>query len=242
MDNQFNRTNYYILVFSIWIPIFIFSLINFSLRENFYLIISAPLGMIGETLFSYWWRAFFSKDFWTYSVDTKFNKHTSTLNLIPWSIGGFMFLAFYRVFDIFFPLSLEPLTQVKYNRIGLADSMLLFLVLVFITSMIGYLLKVYYQKDKNHFWLRYTLLCSPILVLVLFLSMYNIKFLGLSIFIGLGAFVAEYVFGKACVWLAYKKLWIYNFYTFDHNHSTLLNILPFVFGGYYFLYMYQLLV
>ena len=38
-----------------------------------------------------------------------------------------------------------------------------------------------------------------------------------------------------------KKLWDYNYKTLDNNHTTLLNIIPFAFGGFYFTTIYFIL-
>lgn len=70
------------------------------------------------------------------------------------------------------------------------------------------------------------------------LPMKYIDYLFLFSLFGVGAFLAEYGFGKMSKIIIGKKLWKYNYLTIDNSHTTPLNIFPFGLGGYYFLIIY----
>ncbi len=104
---KFSVKNYHYLV-----SVFVFGLLFESLNQAslqllIYFFVFAIAGVIGETLFSFWWHIFFSKHFWIYRIDTLMHSYTSLLNFVPWGVGGLLYLTIaqylnFSVKDVFY--------------------------------------------------------------------------------------------------------------------------------------------
>lgn len=224
----FNHKNFYILCSPFIIAAIIQSVIERSYIPIIIFLSFGLAGMAGETLFSWWWKLIFEKRFWVYRVDTLVDGYTSLLNFIPWGMGGILYLL---IIDKFAP------KLPKFDLGIKLGSLEIFFGGVAISLLIAYLLR---KRRKFGFELKvfnlwtYTLFCLPIIMLVAYLTCVNIYFLWLAFGFGIGVFVSEYLFGKVSEILISKKLWYYNYLTFDHEHSTPLNIIPFMLAGFYF--------
>src|SRR4030042_3133906 len=75
-----------VFVLKSWMPLVLFLIFGLA-------------GVMGEALFSWWWNRLFEKRFWVYRVDSVWNGYTSPLNLIPWGMGGFLYLWIINAFS-----------------------------------------------------------------------------------------------------------------------------------------------
>lgn len=230
---DFNRKNYYLLTTPFIIGAIIESLFARSLVPIVIFIGFGVAGVIGESLFSWWWNSMFKKRFWVYREETVWHGYTSLLNFLPWGMGGFLYLGFINVSQNFRP--------------GLIFDAKLWCFLVFLGAWLVSLLSAYFLQTRRKFkfelkefniW-TYLLFVAPILLTVSYLTFFVDGIFGIiAVGFGIGSFVEEYIFGKLSEIIVSKKLWYYNFWTFDNAHSTVLNIIPFMMSGFYFWIVY----
>jgi len=233
---DFNRDNYCILIMPPLISILLVAIrYQSSLPLGLFLIFGIA-GMVGETIFSIWWKIFFEKNFWIYRFDTLFNGYTSTLNFVLWGMGGLLLAWVGEKVGI----SHSPGNGFLSVPL-IATYIFLFFVglTLFVSYHIGERRKIGFQfKELNFF--SYLLFCMPILAVIVYLAYVDILYLRAAIFFGLIAFIFEYLLGKVIEFFISKELWYYSYGSFDHKHSTFLNILPFILGGFYFWFFYIL--
>lgn len=184
--------------------------------ENLYkFILFAIFGVIGETLFSLWWFSYFKKRFWTYSVETYFNKFTSFLNFIPWGVGGL-------IYSSYLPNYVNRVEVTKW-----------FLVLFPLLCIVQALVYFIYKKKS---WI---LFFSPIITFSILIAFKVENSIYLVMLFSIIPTLAEYLFGKATELLISRKLWVYNFMSYDRGHFTPLSIPAFLLAGFYFLTIEQ---
>jgi hypothetical protein len=232
---DFSRRNYYIMMSPFVLAIVLICVLAGTWQPLINFVVLAAAGVIGETLFSLWWDIFFPKRFWVYSFDALFRGYTSLLNFIPWGVGGLLFLAIIEYSDLQFnqPLIRGYATSPFYIPFAIIFILTLALVL-FVAYKSRRRHKLGFEFSavtvKNYIWF-----CLPIILPILLLAVfYGVEHLVLALLFGLIAFVAEYLFGKACVLLISKRLWYYSYFTIDNNHTKPLNIIPFMAAGFYF--------
>ncbi len=234
---SFNVRNYYLMLFPLAISFFIVAVIRQSFDLIVLFLLFSIVGIIGETLFSYWWKKLFPKKYFVYKVKTIFNSYSSLLNFIPWGLGGFLFLV------------IVQLAKYKYSNPIISTELTnnfqfytLFWI-IFISSIPFSILLMYiYRKirpfDKNTFnidFMTYLIFSLPMILAVLAISLlYSPDYFLISLGFGVIGFVLEYLLGKMSVFFISKKLWYYNYNTIDNNHTTILNIIPCMAGGFLF--------
>jgi hypothetical protein len=176
----------------------------------------AVAGVFGETLFSAWWFSFFGKRFWAYSVETLFNKFTSFLNFIPWGIGGMIYT---------FPLPhyFDTLTLAKY-----------FITIFPVLVLLQYFFKYFFTRTSYFYFFL------PVLLFSITLLFINIDYLLVIIFFLTIPALCEYLFGKATERVISKKMWTYNYCSYDKGHFTPLSMPAFLLAGYYFIFIKEI--
>lgn len=235
----FNRRNYYLLMFILASPILLKGIIIG--RLEYYLVmflVYGLLGMIGETAFSILWKTFYKSRFWTYTEDTIFGSYSSKLNLIPWGIGGFLYL---HTINLLFDLFGTGLNSfIRPFSLDYASNHYLFIAIL--AGLLGYgaikLYMVFLRKEKFDTVniKNYLLFISPFILLLTILTIFVNPILVIILIIsGFVAFICEYLFGKLVSLLMGKQLWTYNFLSYDNKHITPLSIIPFIMGAFFYL-------
>ncbi len=232
---SFSYSHYHLFI----VTLLFGTLAEYLLVENdmrlLFFFFSGIWGMFGETFFSITWFLLFKRRFWDYQVATLFNKFTSLLNYIPWGIGGLMY------FDVAKLVNIED--RMIKSRDLLEYMVLSNLILLLILSA-RLILKLLVNKDfrfKQFTYLNYCFFVSGFLIPMVYLAAKDVRYLYFSFAAGVTAWTLEYLFGKVCQLFLGRKLWLYNYETFDHGHVTLLSIIPFSMGGYFFMLGYWLL-
>lgn len=225
LKRKFTTKNYHTLLMPSVIAIIIYSIIEQTINPIILFTIFSIAGIIGETAFSLWWHQYYKERFWTYTTKTKMNKYTSTLNFLAWSIGGILFLT---------TLNYTPTTQKETPLlyITLFSFIAIAQLIIFHTVIKRKLEKNKFQKVTHTNFIFYT---APIWIPLLIL----IKTQGneiLIIFLALGIIgaITEYLLGKFLHETLSRKLWTYNYLSYDEKHFTPLSIPAFSLAGIYF--------
>jgi hypothetical protein len=199
----------------------------------------AVAGVIGETAFSFWWRMYYEKSFWSYRVLILASSYSSWLNFIPWGIGGIIYL---DILTSFF--NKNSFEAISYK---LGSEFIPFYYVFWLIFLLGIgiqmLLKFsfsYQNQIHNKFqkttWLNYLFFFSPfVFALVATSIIYGQEFFKLAFYFAVFPALAEYLFGKVTELVISKKLWVYNHLSMDRGHFTPLSLPAFSLAGFYFL-------
>lgn len=228
----YSTAKYYLLLSPLWIAFVVTSILFPDPVRIIYFIVSAFVGMAGETLFSWYWDTLYEKRFWIYQVKTVFHSYTSWLNLIPWAFGGFLYLGLAHVAN--YSPTLKEL--IVFWCVFIAFAIIVFLSRVLV-----------HRNDwsttiefKSMSWINYFFAMSPMIgaIVVTGLVYQGSRIYAAAFLFGIIAFIAEYLFGKTCESHVSKRLWIYTYGARDRGHITPLSIIPFSFGGFFFITLF----
>ncbi len=131
-----------LLVVEVFLVVAVFNLQINIIKATIISFVFSISGILGEALFSYLFKLTTGKGFWAYNFYTIFNCHSSLLNILPWAIGGWMFVSFF--YDVNFFLSTEPFVVV-------------FVVFLSVSGVLGFVIeyifgKLNYMLFKKRFW------------------------------------------------------------------------------------------
>ncbi len=131
-----------LLVLEVFLVVTVFNLQINIIKATIISFLFSISGILGEALFSYTFKLATGKGFWRYNFYTIFNRHSSLLNILPWAIGGWMFVSFF--YDVKFFLSTTPFIVV-------------FVVFLFMSGVLGFVIeyifgKLNYILFKKRFW------------------------------------------------------------------------------------------
>lgn len=228
---SFTPKKYYLMLLPAPLAALIYSLLLKTFLPFVLFCVFCIMGVIGEIIFSLWWKQYYKERFWVYTTKTLINKYTSSLNFLAWGVGGFLYMAILDVFSLAGFVQLPFLFFVIFLILALIQLLIFFLVLKF--SKIKKFNKVTFQN-----WLLFTL---PILItLILLIIRFGLIILFVFIAFGLVAAIIEYLFGKLSKLFLSRKLWTYTYLQKDNGHFTILSIPAFAFGGFYFWLIYAL--
>ena len=238
---EFSVTRYVVFMITLSIPFLLFIIFTRNYELLLYFFLAGFFGVIGEVLLSLWWRNFFWKGFWDYKYAAILRGDTSLLNFPAWSIGSLLVFFTFNLFRDFTEISLIDLSNTDL-LLDFILSMVLYAIIGFVFSII--LGRLILKKDfRGKILLRYFLFASGILIFILLIVLkFGLPWLYIFVIWGLVCFVTEYLFGKGSVIFIGKKLWLYTYLTIDDDHTTLLNIIPFALGGFYFFGVYLLVL
>jgi hypothetical protein len=230
---SFSPFHYYMMMSTFGVALIFQTLLRDNVDIFYLFVFLCFAGVIGETIFSLWWKGFFARRFWVYKVETIFSKYTSLLNLIPWGVGGFLYLVVYDNLNKFLGTSLS-------NQ-SVFFSSFVFVMLIFVS--IGFRLvfnlilertiTLRFRKFALHRYFYYVL--PFVFTIIMFTLFFDPYYLVLAVGFGIIGFLTEYLFGKVCVLFVSRSLWDYTYHTFDNKHGTLLSIVPFSIAGFWFL-------
>ncbi len=222
--------NYYWLLGGFLIYQIVSSFRSQSINPLIIFTVFALAGVIGEVLFSEWWKAFYAKSFWTYKIKTTIHSYTSLLNFLPWGIGGILFLNI-----------LNAITAPISDASAGSGVDIPFYIPFALSFLIGFLIQwvIFYgsgmKKFKRANLANYLFFIFPFLLsLTVCGFVYSLNFIGIAIAFGITASFFEYLFGKATKFFISKKLWTYNHLAIDNGHFTPLVLIPFSLAGFYF--------
>ncbi len=187
-------------------------------------VVSGILGILAESLFGLYWQQLFGEKIWIYLKAPIFSGHSSWLNVIPWGIGG----AFYH-----------SLTQ-KVLYAVTADDLLLFWTLslvLFLGVSVWRTVKETIPPTVRSLTVRNYLIaffpCIGSLVITSLVSGHY-QILVAASFYAVGGWVMEYFLGKIMAFFLTDQLWVYIPDPMDNGHLTAWTLLPFMFGGFWF--------
>ncbi len=245
---RFSFRNYYIMTFPFLIPVILYSFFEGTILYIYVFACFSIAGVVGEIIFSFLWKEYFRKPFWEYSVSGIVNNFSSRLNFIPWGFGGFLFLSIERFYNYHISDGVNIIILEENLSFIVTQIILLFFVHLLFFKIVGreLVLKFFKKgkiKSKNiRITIKYIYFIILLLLMGAILPVGYVDYFFLFCLFGVGAFLAEYLFGKMSKIIIGKKLWHYNYLTIDNNHTTPLNIFPFGFGGYYFLLVFLMLI
>jgi hypothetical protein len=236
---KFTVLNYLIFMSAIAIPFILYLIFTQNYPVLIFILLAGIMGMLGEYWFSLWWRQFFWKGFWDYKHAAILRGDTSLLNGPAWSLGGLLILAIFKMFTYVTNMNLIDLSNIQTVSNYFANFVLYTLLGIAFSIILS---KLILKKDfRGKTFLRYLLFASGIFLFIgLFSNKYGLIWLLLFVIWGLVCFILEYLYGKVLVKFVGKKLWLYMYLTIDNYHTSLLNILPFALGGFYFFNVYLL--
>jgi hypothetical protein len=189
----------------------------------FLFFIFSIVGILGESLFCYCWKLLHGERFWDYKIGTLFNGYSSWLNIIPWGLGGYLYVFIY-----------EYIQSVSFNpyeyELGIIWGVVAFMLLF--PFVFSFLL---HQKPTRNISKSALILFLPLL----FIASLDIVMLIFLISGSLIAGVLEYLYGKVMSCIFGKKLWVYNILPRDGGHISLVAPLGFALAGIWFLAVYQ---
>jgi hypothetical protein len=224
---RFSIFNYYVMMSAFVIAVIINSYKDASWTPLIYFGVFALAGVVGETLVSMWWRIYFAKRFWVYTVETVDHGFTSWLNFIPWAVGGTLYIAALERFFI------DPFDEKYASLWAIAGALvcILFVLQFGLNRLLRHSSRHYRKVTTLNLFLFYWPIVAFIVVLAWLYGpvIYEITFLFAFV-----ATTAEYFFGKATEFFISKKLWTYTYLSIDRGHFTLLSVPLFALGGFYF--------
>lgn len=235
----FSTKNYYIFMSP-----YIFGVLGLCLItwDWSYLIIFVAFmitGVIGETIFSFFWDILFAKRFWIYKTKTLFKSYTSLLNFVPWGIGGLLYLMVIKIFPV------KNVQELNFSN-PLINFWLIYgsiFTIIIIERLTNYLIK----REKTFLEFKevniknYLVFTAPVVIgMIIVTLLVSWKFVFIVVIMGLMAFFAEYAFGKSCAVFLGRRLWTYTYFSYDEKHITPLAIIPFVLAGIYFWTIFEI--
>ncbi|MEO7095247.1 MAG: hypothetical protein ABI175_18445, partial [Polyangiales bacterium] len=179
-------------------------------------------GIAGELLLSVLWRTFFREPIWTYTYGARAAGFTSTLNFLPWAVGGLLFQVVGRLVH---PEHVNParpmLVSIGAYALGLA-----------IAWIVRALLRPVDGSFSNS---RLAIFCIPIAATAAALGVLcdPIYLLLMAVFALVGS-TTEYSYGRSMSELFEKGLWSYNHGKIDGGHTSYVTLPLWALGGLYF--------
>lgn len=218
---RYTRTRYYLLLLLFLLPGILSQLSIFFWIK---LVAFGIFGVILEILSGLYWEQLFGEKLWIYQKDPIFNGHSSWPNVIPWGIGG-LFYQNLATKGVYGP-------TIKELFIFWAITLCFFLVV----SVWRNLKKNILSTNKSLTFRGYLILFFPCIGSIMITSLlsghYHLVVAAFLYSVWGGA--SEYFFGKFVAFILTDKLWVYVPDPLDNGHLSVWSLLPFMFGGFYF--------
>ena len=218
---RYTRTRYYLLLLVFLLPII---LSQPSLFFWIKFVAFGIIGIIGESLFGLYWEQLFGEKIWIYQKDTILNGHSSWLNVIPWGIGGF----FYQ------NLTAKGVYAPTAKELFIFWAITLFFFLV-VSGWRNFRRNIQ-PIDKLLTFQGYLILFFPCIGSIVITSLLSGHYhiIVAALFYSVWGCALEYFFGKFMTFILTEKLWVYLPDPIDNGHLTAWSLLPFMFGGFWF--------
>lgn len=222
----FSVRNYYIFTSLLSIGVVVSAVSTKSWFPILTCIIFGIAGVIGEIIAALWWKHYFEKGLWLYTVETVDHKNTSLLNFLPYGIGGHLYM---EIVYYTFP---GP-TALVHSHLPewLFGSFIIGILLQLVLHQLFFKAKTFHGITRNALLLFFFPMVLAVGGLMIAYGPIMLIFALVFAIVGTGA---EYVFGKATELIISKKLWAYTYLSTDNGHFTPLVIPFFMLGGFYF--------
>lgn len=216
----FSRRRFYALMG--WAPLTFVALgVLFDVRYLAYFVVAAVAGVAGELLLSVLWRSFFREPIWTYGYGARASGYTSTLNVLPWAIGGL----FFQVVGRLVHPEPAPLRPMLVSAAAFA-----------VAFPLAWALRAWSRPPDGGFSRRGLLLfCLPIAATAGALAVAcSPRYLPLMALFAVVGTLTEYAYGRAMSTLFERPLWTYNHGQLDGGHTSYVTLPLWALGGLYF--------
>lgn len=231
---KFSIFNFYVMMSPFVLASIVASSDTGSWKPILYFCGFALAGVIGETLISIWWRLYFTNRFWVYQVETVDHSYTSWLNFIPWGVGGIIY------FNTLTRFISEP-SGTRYASLWIISLVAVIVLFILQRALLRLALREQ-ERYRTLTVMNFVLFFWPIVAFVALLAyLFGPEMYVLACIFGVVATSAEYLFGKSTEFFISKKLWRYNYLSFDNGHFTPLSLPLFALGGFYFWSVAQML-
>jgi len=217
----FTRRRFYLLMG--WAPLtFVMLALVVNARYLAFFLLAGVAGIAGELLLSVVWRAFFREPIWTYTYGAKASGFTSTLNFLPWAVGGLLFHVAGRIVQ---PQPAAPARPMLVSIAAFAIS----LAIAWPTRALTR------PKDSAFSRKALALFCLPIATTAVVLAVLcdPVYLLLMALFAIVGS-LTEYGYGRSMSELFEKALWTYNHGKIDGGHTSYVTLPLWALGGLYF--------
>ncbi len=217
----FTRRRFYLLMG--WAPLTFAALaIVVDRRYLAFFAVAGVAGIVGELLLSVLWRTFFHEPIWTYTYGARASGFTSTLNFLPWAVGGLLFQVAGRF--------VHPEHQAPLR------AMLVSLVAFAIAFPIAWVVRAGSRPEDGGFSIgALVLFCFPIAATATALAIccdpLYLPLMGLFAIVGS---TTEYAYGRTMSSLFEQGLWSYNHGQIDGGHTSYVTLPLWALGGLYF--------
>lgn len=184
-------------------------------------------GTINEGLVGRWWHYFTGTRLWTYYFDPIFNRYASSVGILPWGIGGFVFLRTVAMF--------APAVVNGYRFLGYFFALAALLVLQQWIAA-----RVYPARKHGLTFSRLLFLFYPLVILsAAFVAVYGSYPLLIIILAACLLVAIEYFFGKYIEDYMGGKLWSYHTWAVADGHFTPITIPLAVYSGFLAIALFQ---
>lgn len=223
-DGAFTHRKFYGLMG--WVPIG-FAVLSLGI-DPFYgmlFLVFGAAGIAGELLVSVLWRSYFRVPIWTYGYRAMLSGYTSTLNFLPWAVGGLFFhCAGSAVFG-------EPPSGAALARVMGVSS-----ISLVATWLVARVFKGRTAAARGAFSKpALALCCAPIAVTLVALSITcDARYAIAMPLFGVLGFATEYGYGRVMSLFFDRPLWVYNHWAIDEGHSSVVTLPLWMLGGLYF--------
>ena len=217
----FTRRRFYLLMG--WAPLsFVLLALLVIVRYLAFFVVAGVAGIAGELLLSVLWRAFFREPIWTYTYGAKAAGFTSTLNFLPWAVGGLLFQIVGRL--------AQP------ERGALLRPMVVSAAAFAISLAIAWPIRALTRPSDSSFSkLGLALFCLPIMTTGAALALLcDPRYLALMALFALVGSMTEYGYGRSMSELFERGLWSYNHGKIDDGHTSYVTLPLWALGGLYF--------
>lgn len=228
VDQRFSLRKFYLLMG--WAPL-AFLVLGLAVDRRYFLlfIVTSIAGILGELLVSVMYRWFFAEPIWTYSYRSLLGGYTSSLNVLPWAVGAFLFHATGRLLGGAAPSGDVLVRAMVISSIAYAAGCALVFPLRALST----------KRDTRTFTkTSFALFCLPIAIVALALALWSEpRFAILMLAFGPIGFATEYSYGRSMSFLFERGLWIYNHWKIDSGHTSFVTLPLWALGGLYFYFI-----
>ncbi len=206
-----------------WAPLTFLTLaLAVDIRYLAFFLVAGVAGIVGELLLSVLWRSFFREPIWTYTYGAKAAGFTSTLNFLPWAIGGLIFQVVGRLVH---PARFSPMRPMLVSAIAFTVAFALVSAVRLFTRPHGGA----FSKTGL------ALFCLPIATTSVALARFcDPIYLPLMAAFAVVGTLTEYGYGRSMSYLFERGLWSYNHGKLDDGHTSYITLPLWALGGLYF--------
>jgi hypothetical protein len=223
-DQRFSLRKYYLLMG--WAPLAFGALALLVGPRYLVLFVAAGVaGVLGELLVSVLWRGFFRQPIWTYSHRSVLRGYTSTINILPWTVGAFCFHVVGRLVTGGSAAAAPTLLPVLVSSAAFVIGCAVAWPSRLATS----------ARDGRFTRPAFAVFCFPIACTAVALPLVcGPRYLLLMLAFAPVGFITEWVYGR-CMGLFFDPaLWTYHHWRIDEGHTSFVTFPLWSLGGLYF--------